>query len=108
MNLNDYQQEAMKTNLYPPDLAVYALALGLTGEAGEVANVVKRVARDWGGSVTLQAQEALKFELGDVLWYLACLSSELGLTLDEVAEYNLIKLKDRADRNVIKGEGDKR
>lgn len=108
MNLSDYQQEAMKTNKYPADLAVYALALGLSSEAGEVAGVVKRVARDWGGSVTLQAAEALKFELGDVLWYISMLASELGFNMDEIAEANLLKLKDRDQRDVIHGAGDKR
>jgi NTP pyrophosphatase (non-canonical NTP hydrolase) len=82
--------------------------LGLTGEAGEVADKVKKVLRDRDGVFDLERREAIKLELGDVLWYVAQLSSELGFELNEVAEANLNKLASRAKRGQIKGSGDER
>lgn len=108
MDVNEYQTKALRTNIYPPELALYALALGLSSEAGEVASLVKRVARDFGGSLTLDARQRLRYELGDVLWYVAVLAAEAGFTMSEVAEGNIEKLKDRLERDKIKGEGDKR
>jgi NTP pyrophosphatase (non-canonical NTP hydrolase) len=82
--------------------------LGLCGEAGEVADKVKKVIRDRGGSFDVEVIAALKLELGDVLWYVAQLASELGLELDAIATANLDKLASRAARNVISGSGDQR
>ena len=82
--------------------------MGLTGEAGEVADKVKKVLRDRDGVFDLERREAIKLELGDVLWYVAQLSSELGFELNEVAEANLNKLASRAKRGQIKGSGDER
>ena len=82
--------------------------LGLTGEAGEVADKVKKVIRDRGGSFDRETREAIKLELGDVLWYVAQLASELGYDLEEVAEANLQKLSSRAARGRIGGSGDQR
>ena len=109
MELNAYQRAARKTAAYP-DIGrnpIYA-TLGLSGEAGEVADKVKKVIRDQGGVFDAQAREAIKLELGDVLWYLAQLSGELGYDLDEIAEANLIKLASRAARGQISGSGDLR
>ena len=109
MDLNAYQQGARSTARYPDvgSNPIYP-TLGLCGEAGEVADKVKKVLRDQGGSFTPEVREALKLELGDVLWYVAQLSSELGFELAEIAEANLNKLASRAARNVIAGSGDHR
>jgi NTP pyrophosphatase (non-canonical NTP hydrolase) len=82
--------------------------LGLTGEAGEVADKVKKVIRDRGGVFDADTREAIKLELGDVLWYVAQLASELGYDLNEVADANLQKLSSRAARGRIGGSGDQR
>jgi len=82
MDLNAYQQSARKTARYPDvgSNPIYP-TLGLTGEAGEVADKVKKVLRDRGGAFDPEVCEAIKLELGDVLWYVAQLSSELGSAL---------------------------
>jgi NTP pyrophosphatase (non-canonical NTP hydrolase) len=82
--------------------------LGLCGEAGEVADKVKKVIRDDGGAFSDPVRESLKLELGDVLWYVAQLASELGFDLDTIARANLEKLASRVARNVIAGSGDQR
>jgi NTP pyrophosphatase (non-canonical NTP hydrolase) len=108
-DFNTYQRESRKTALYPPigHPIVYP-ALGLVNEAGEVAGKVKKIFRDKGGQISPDDREALKAELGDVLWYLAQVCTELDLTLAEVASANLEKLFSRLERNQIQGEGDLR
>jgi NTP pyrophosphatase (non-canonical NTP hydrolase) len=111
MTFNNYQANAGRTAFYPRDLAsdgLYYTTLGLVGEAGEIANKVKKVMRDNGGKVTKQAKADIFDELGDVLWYCASLADELGVNLEDVAGNNLIKLADRLKRGKIKGSGDKR
>lgn len=100
-----YQESAMSTAIYPRHFSVIYPALGLAGEAGEVAERVKKGIRDNGG---LFDQDALKKELGDVLWYVANLAADLEINLSEVAEANLQKLSDRAARKVLNGDGDNR
>ena len=109
MDLNAYQQGARCTARYP-DVGANPIypTLGLCGEAGEVADKVKKVLRDHGGSFSPEVREALKLELGDVLWYVAQLATELDLSLDTIAQSNLAKLASRAARNVIAGDGDRR
>ena len=109
MNFNDYQLKSRKTAKYPAiGHAVIYPALGLVNEAGEVAGKIKKVFRDKEGEINGETQSALKAELGDVLWYLAQLATELDLTLDEIAEYNIAKLYSRLERGTIKGDGDER
>ena len=109
MNLNEYQQKSRKTAGYPAiGHPVIYPTLGLVNEAGEVAGKIKKVFRDKGGEISEETRSALKAELGDVLWYLAQVSTELGLSLDEVAEYNLQKLYSRLERGKIRGDGDNR
>ena len=103
MRFNEYQEEASKTAIYPEQYKIVYPALGLAGEAGEVAEKVKKHIRD--GVLNV---EDLKKELGDVLWYLAAIASDLGLSLDDVAESNLQKLRSRQARGVIGGSGDNR
>ena len=109
MELNHYQRESRKTALYPDvgSNAIYP-TLGLVGEAGEVADKVKKILRDRKGVFDKESKDAIKFELGDVLWYISQLSSELGYELDEVANANLQKLRDRKVRGKISGSGDNR
>jgi len=109
MELNHYQVQARATARYPQVRGnpIYP-TLGLCGEAGEVADKVKKVLRDQGGVFDSAALESIKLELGDVLWYVAQLSSEFGFHLAEVASANLLKLASRAERDVIGGSGDQR
>lgn len=108
-DFNFYQQQSRKTwNLVHTDHPIVYPTLGLVNEAGEVAGKVKKIFRDKGGKIGEEERQALKGELGDVLWYLAQICTELDLTLEEVAAYNLEKLFDRLERGVIRGDGDVR
>lgn len=109
MDFNEYQQKSRKTAAYPAigHPVVYP-TLGLANEAGEVAGKVKKVFRDRGGEINEETRRALQAELGDVLWYLSQVCTELGISLEEVAESNLAKLHDRLERGVIRGDGDNR
>lgn len=108
-DFNTYQRESRKTwSLIHTDHAIVYPTLGLTNEAGEVAGKVKKIFRDRGGVISDADREALKQELGDVLWYLAQICTELDLSLQEVAEANLVKLFSRLERNAIGGDGDQR
>ena len=109
MNFNDYQEKSRKTAQYPSigDPIIYP-ALGLVNEAGEVAGKIKKIFRDKEGKINGDTKTALKAELGDVLWYLAQLATELNLSLEEIAEYNIDKLYSRLERGTIKGDGDER
>lgn len=82
--------------------------LGLSGEVGELLNKVKKIIRDNNGAIGIEKLGEIKAELGDVLWYLAAICSDLGLDMDHVAKYNIQKLLDRYNRNVIQGSGDNR
>jgi NTP pyrophosphatase (non-canonical NTP hydrolase) len=104
-----YQRESRKTwNLIHTDHPIVYPTLGLVNEAGELAGKVKKIFRDKGGQISAEDREALKYELGDVLWYLTQICTELDLTLDEVAATNLTKLFARLERGTIHGEGDHR
>ena len=109
MELNHYQQQARQTARYPNvgSNPIYP-TLGLAGEAGEVAEKVKKVLRDKDAVFDKRSCEAIKLELGDVLWYVTQLSSELGFNLEEVAQANLEKLSSRFERGKISGNGDDR
>jgi NTP pyrophosphatase (non-canonical NTP hydrolase) len=109
MNFNEYQERSRKTAKYPPiGHGVIYPTLGLTNEAGEVAGKVKKIFRDKGGVIGDEERKALKSELGDVLWYLAQVCTELEISLDEVAEGNIEKLVSRLERGKIGGDGDNR
>ena len=109
MNFNDYQTKSRKTAGYPAiGHPVIYPTLGLVNEAGEVAGKIKKVFRDKDGEINEETKSALKAELGDVLWYLAQVATELDLTLDEIAQYNIEKLYGRLERGKIRGDGDNR
>jgi len=103
MNLNDYQIWTRSTAIYPENMALEYLALGLCSEAGEVAGKVKKYIRDGGFN-----SEALEAEIGDVFWYLCRLVDTLGADPCEILQSNIDKLEDRKHRDVIKGSGDNR
>ena len=109
MNFDDYQLRAKQTAKYPViGHGVIYPTLGLTNEAGEVAGKIKKIFRDKEGVFSEADRTALQAELGDVLWYLAQVSTELGLSLDEIAAQNIAKLLDRQLRGKIQGDGDNR
>lgn len=109
MTLNEYQTEALKTAIFPqrgeyPGLMY--LGLGLAGESGETVDLIKNGFRDDNAEILPGRKKLMRAELGDVLWYVAVLASELGFTLEEVARYNTAKLADRMNRGVLGGSGD--
>ena len=109
MDFKTYQKKARVTAQYPNlgSNNIYP-TLGLVGEAGEVAEKVKKVIRDKNGIFDEESTKAIKKELGDVLWYLSNLCTEFNLSLEDVALLNLEKLKLRAARGKISGSGDDR
>jgi len=109
MNFEEYQKLARRTAVYPKIGSSFVYpTLGLVGEAGEIAEKIKKVYRDNNGVLDEERKQALKKELGDVLWYLAQLSTELGLSLDDVACFNIEKLSSRKQRDTLHGDGDNR
>jgi NTP pyrophosphatase (non-canonical NTP hydrolase) len=108
-DLDEYQTLSRRTwNLVRTDHPIVYPTLGLVNEAGELAGKVKKIFRDKEGVISDEDKTALKYELGDVLWYMAQIATELGLSMNEVAEANIEKLFDRLERGKIKGEGDYR
>ena len=107
MEINEYQKGALETAIYPEKYRVIYPALGLAGEAGEVADKVKKIMR---GDSELDPGRKLDIamEIGDVLWYCATLAHDLGFSLEEVAKMNYAKLKSRQERGKIAGDGDNR
>ena len=104
-----YQDAAEATAVYPDKGDnLYYPALGLAGEAGEVCEKIKKIMRDQKGHFTEENVEEISKELGDVLWYISTIATELNMSLSAIAEDNMEKLKDRMDRGVIKGSGDNR
>lgn len=108
MTLNEYQNKALETAQYPQEHKIIYPTLGLTGEAGEVSDKVKKVLRDFKGDFSESIRYELAKELGDVLWYIATLSNDLGYTLEEIGEMNNAKLASRKQRGKISGNGDNR
>jgi len=103
MNMNDYQRQAATTAIYPASVQVLYPTLGLAGEAGEVANKVKKIVRD--GKLD---KEAIGSEIGDCLWYIAAICKDLGLKMEDVAQANLDKLRQRQEKGTLSGSGDSR
>ncbi len=108
MELSDYQARSRVTAEYPREAWLAYPALGLAGEAGEVAEHAKKAIRDDGGTISDERRAAMGKELGDVLWYVAQIATELDLDLDEIAQGNLQKLLSRQRRGVLSGSGDER
>ncbi len=109
MTFQEYQEEARKTAIYPNKDNNYIYpVLGLVGEAGEIAEKIKKVIRDDNYEITDEKREELTKELGDVLWYIANLSKELNISMEDIAMRNIEKLKSRQERGVLGGSGDNR
>ena len=104
-----YQEKACETAIFPKKQAMEYLTLGLTGEAGEIANKVKKFIRDGATKDEYLAKRIeIGYEIGDVLWYCAVLAEELEMNLGHIMEKNLDKLADRHKRGKISGSGDNR
>jgi len=108
MEFNAYQQTAKSTAIYPPEHKVLYPALGLSGEAGEVANKVKKIVRDGIHNMPPDWREQLSSEIGDVLWYCSALATDLNLSLGTIASQNIDKLERRKASGKLKGSGDNR
>ncbi len=108
-DFDKYQKKCKQTAVYPKvgKSFVYPL-LGLVGETGEVSEKIKKLFRDDKGKLTHERKEEIKKELGDVLWYMAQLSTELGIKFSSVVKGNLDKLSSRKKRGAIHGDGDNR
>lgn len=106
MTLDEYQKLALETAIYPQPI-IYP-ALGLCGESGEVADKVKKVLRDNNSEFTEEKKREIAMECGDVLWYIATLTHDLGYSLQDIAELNYLKLYSRKQRGMIGGSGDNR
>jgi NTP pyrophosphatase (non-canonical NTP hydrolase) len=109
MQANEYQTGALQTAIYPNMGSNFIYpALGLVGEAGEVAEKVKKIIRDGDGILTDPDREKIAKELSDVCWYVAVLAYELDYNLEEILQMNLDKLRSRQERGVLGGSGDNR
>ena len=113
MEFNEYHEWARKYDLFKPTgnyntVSFIEKVLGLTGEAGETADKIKKILRDKEGKISEEDKGEIVKELGDVLWYLAAISTYLGVDLEEVAKGNIGKLESRRQRNLLHGEGDNR
>lgn len=108
LSLNEYQQLALETAIYPEEYRITYPALGLAGEAGEVADKVKKVIRDNNGDFNPVKCEEIAMEIGDVLWCCAVLANRIGYRLDTIGRTNYRKLKSRQQRGKLGGNGDNR
>ena len=107
-DLDMYQQVAKQTAIYPREQAIIYPTLGLTGEAGEVANKVKKIIRDDGNKINEGLVQEISAEIGDCLWYISVLAHDIGIKLSDIANANLIKLANRKEKGTIHGSGDTR
>ncbi len=108
MKFNDYQAQAINTAIYPKDKALEYLVPAIGEEVGELLKLFAKTVRDNGGSYRdVDRDKAIK-EAGDLLWMLSAMCSELGISLNDVAQANIVKLQSRQRRGVLNGSGDNR
>ena len=107
-DLDMYQKVALTTAIYPREQAIIYPTLGLTGEAGEVANKVKKIIRDDGYKNNESLVQEISAEIGDCLWYISVLADDIGCKLSDIANANLVKLANRKEKGTIHGSGDNR
>jgi NTP pyrophosphatase (non-canonical NTP hydrolase) len=109
MNFEEYQRESQKTAIYPDAGKNFLYpVLGIAGESGEVADKVKKIFREKEGILDDHAREELTKELGDLLWYVSQFATEIGVSLDDVAQKNIEKTQSRMERDTLLGDGDNR
>lgn len=108
MTFNEYQQQALKTAIYPQNYKIVYPSIGLSGETGEVSEKIKKVLRDNNGNFSKDKCQEIAKELGDCLWYISAMANDIGYTLDEIAEMNINKIVIRQQNNQIHGNGDDR
>ena len=109
MDMNEYQRKSVKFAIYPATHRILYPALGLAGEAGEVANKVKKFIRDGADKESFEVKKVeIAAEIGDVLWYCAALAHDLGFDLSQIASENYGKLSGRSERGTLGGNGDNR
>ena len=111
LTLNQYQNQASSTAIYPDRGTIRGLeycALGACGESGEIANKVKKIFRDDGSKLISERREMIRKEIGGVLWYLSQVCEEMNTTLSSCAEENLAELVSRKTRGTLNGDGDNR
>lgn len=109
MDFDEYQRETKESAIYPKLNPPWIYpCLGLTGETGELIEKLKKILRDSDFIDKEEKINELKKELGDILWYLSQLSTELGFSFQDIAEENIKKVKSRSERGVLHGEGDNR
>ena len=107
-DLDMYQQVAKTTAIYPREQAIIYPTLGLTGEAGEVANKVKKIIRDGTNKNNENLVQEISAEIGDCLWYISVLADDIGVKLSDIANGNIEKLANRKKKGTIHGAGDDR
>ena len=108
LTFNQYAKKARETATYDKSMGASYSVLGLCGESGEVADKIKKILRDKDGKTTPEDIKEIAAELGDVLWYIANMCYDLGISMESVAEYNLTKLYRHKQANTIHGNGDNR
>jgi NTP pyrophosphatase (non-canonical NTP hydrolase) len=109
MEMNEYQRKSVKFAIYPATHRILYPALGLAGEAGEVANKVKKFIRDGADKESFEVKKVeIAAEIGDVLWYCAALAHDMGFNLSDIAADNYNKLSGRNERGTLGGDGDNR
>ena len=106
MDFDEYQKQANETAIYPVRYSLLYPALGLAGEAGEVAEKVKKIIRD--DKDIESERKNIARELGDVLWYVSAVARDIGYTLGGIADLNIEKLQSRKERGKLQGNGDDR
>lgn len=108
-DFDNYQESCKKTAVYPNIGKNFTYpTIGLMGEAGEVANKVKKLIRDDNSKISKEKSDDIAHEIGDMMWYIAQLSTELNLKLSDIVQMNLEKLASREKRDQLHGSGDNR
>lgn len=111
MDFNEYQKLAARTATFEgrdPWYPLMYVALGIAGESGELIEKLKKVMRNDNGVISDEKREAMKQEIGDVLWYLSQFARLIDIPFEDAAKANIDKTWDRAQRGVIRSEGDTR
>ena len=108
MNLKNYQGIIAETAVFPKEIGLLYCGLGLCGEAGEVAEKVKKLYRDSDGVITEEFKQALAKEMGDVIWYLTAMAEIIGISMEEILQINYDKLMARKATSTLHGSGDDR